>query len=320
MRYPRALAAAGFAPLLAAAACGDGTAPAPQPPPVRTILLHRQDTGENLLLNTDGSSAGAFVPDVPGMIPIGASALGGIAVLLDGRAIVLATLDHPERVDTIINPAPQVLGLASFSADELLVALVSYQPDSAVLVYDRANRLVDTLRYGNVDPALPPLIGPDNDRIAVLSATPLSLFITSLSRSNPGQPRADAIRVARVITRPIFGWPRWTADGIVLAFVRLATAGPDTLVVGRFDPDAPDVPLVELYQALLAPGSDAQPEHDQYATYALTADVRTLVLGAQVAGGAGRQAIYLVRSGAAHAETLLDAPGQFPLYPQFLRE
>lgn len=319
MRFAWVLPAAGLAPLLAVAACGDGTAPAPQPP-LRTILLHRQDTGENLLLNTDGSSAGPFAPDVPNMIPIGASAPGGIAVLLDGRAIVLATLDHPDRVDTIIDPAPSVLGLASFSTDERLVALVSYQPDSAVLVYDRANRLTDTLRYGNIEPALPPLIDMDNDRVAVLGATPLSLFLTMLSRSDPGQSRADPIRVARVITRPIFGWPRWTVDGIVLAFIRLATTGPDTLVVGRFDPDAPDVPLVELYQALLAPGSDAQPEHAQYATYALTADVSTLVLGARVAGGAGRQAIYLFRSGAAHAETLLDAPGEFPIYPLFLQE
>jgi hypothetical protein len=319
MRYPLALAAAGLAPLLTGAACSDAAAP-PSQPPVRTILLHRQDTGRNLLLNTDGSSAGTFGPDLPGMVPIGASAPGGVVALLDGQVIVLVTLDHPERADTIIDPAPRALGLASFSADERLVALVSYEPDSAVLVYDRANQTIDTVRYGNIEPALPPLIGPGGDRIAVLSATALSLYITSVWRSDPGLLRFDAVHVSRLVTRPIFGWPRWTADGIVLAFVRLAATGPDTLVVGRFDPDAPDVPLVELYQALLAPGSDAQPEHAVYATYALTGDVSSLVLGAQVAGGAGRQAIYLVSHGTAQAQTLLDAPTEFPVYPLFLRE
>ncbi len=320
MTCRRVVAAAGLVPILAFGGCRDGTAPPPEVP-VRTILFHRQDTGENLLLNTDGSSAGAFTPAAPGMIPIGASSVGRIAVLLNGGAVVLATLDHSERLDTIINPAPAVLSLASFSRDEALVALVSYL-DRAILVYDRANHRVDTLPYGAIEPALPPLLGPDRDRVVVFSVTPLSLFITQLSRSDPNRLRTAAVGVARVITRPIFGWPLWTDDGIVMAFVRVATVGPDTLVVGRIDPDAPDAPLVELYQALMAPGSDGHVELGigEFSTYALAADGNTLVLGAQTLAGANRQALYLVSPMAARVQPLLDVTGQNPIYPLFFRE
>jgi hypothetical protein len=321
MMYGRVVAAAGLMPLLALNACREGTAPPPDAA-VRTILFHRQDTGENLLLNTDGSSAGAFTPATPGMIPIGANSAGRIAVLLNGNAVVLATLDHPERLDTIINPAPAQLSLASFSPDEVLVALVSYVPDGAILVYDRANHRVDTLPYGNNVPALPPLLDPDHDRVIVFSVTPLSLFLTQLSRSDPNRARTNAVGVARVITRPIFGWPRWTDAGIVMAFVRIAAVGPDTLVVGRIDPDAPDAPLVELYQALLAPVSEGHVEVGigDFSTYALSADGTMLVLGAEAVAGANRQAVYLVAPGAARVQPLLDVPGQNPIYPLFFRE
>jgi len=320
MTYRRVVAAAGLVPILAFSACGEGTAP-PSGVPVRTILFHRQDTGENLLLNTDGTSAGPFTPAAPGTVPIGASSVGRIAVLLNGGAVVLATLEHPERVDTIIYPAPALLSLASFSPDEALVALVSY-PDRAILVYDRANHRVDTLPYGNIDPALPPLLDPDDDRVVVFGVTPLSLFITQVFRSDPSRMRTDAVGVARVITRPIFGWPRWTDAGIVMAFVRVAEVGPDTLVVGRIDPDAPAVPLVELYQALMAPIGDGHVELGigEFSTYALAADGNTLVLGAQTVAGANRQALYLVSPGAARVQPLLDVAGQNPIYPLFFRE
>jgi hypothetical protein len=255
------------------------------------------------------------------MVPIGASSTGRIAVLLDGRAVVLATLDHPEGVDTIIDPAPALLSLASFSRDEVLVALVSY-PDRAILVYDRANHRVDTLPYGSIEPVLPPLLDPDHDRVVVFSVSPLSLFITQLSRSDPNQVRTAAVAVARVISRPIFGWPRWTDDGIVMAFVRVAAVGPDTLVVGRIDPDAPEVPLVELYQALMAPVSDGHVEVGigELSTYALSADGTTLVLGAQAVAGASRQALYLASASTARVQPLLDVPGQNLIYPLFFRE
>jgi hypothetical protein len=313
------VAVAGFVPILAFSACRDGAAPQPEAP-VRTILFHRQDTGENLLLNTDGSSAGAFTPAAAGMIPIGASTAGRIAVLLDGRAVVLATLDHPERVDTIINAAPALLSLASFSPDEVLVALVSY-PDRAILVYDRANHRVDTLPYGDSDPALPPILDSDDDRVIVFSVTPLSMFITQLSRSDPNRVRTDLVRIARVITRPIFGWPRWTDAGIVMAFVRVAATGPDTLVVGRIDPDTPEVPLEELYHALMAVGDGyVALGIGEFSTYALTADGNTLVLGAQAVAGANRQAVYLVSPREARVQPLLDVPGQNPIYPLFFRD
>jgi hypothetical protein len=306
-------------PILVLGGCRD--APAPPTATVRTILFHRQDTGENLLLNTDGSSAGVFAPAAAGL-PLGASTAGRVAALLHGTAIVLATLDHPEQLDTIINPAPSVLSLASFSPDETLVAVASYVPDRAILVFDRPNRRVDTLPYGNAEPALPPLLDRDDDRIVLFSVTPISMTMTQLWRSNPSRTQSDALRISRVITRPIFGWPSWTERGIVLAFVRVATVGPDTLVVGRIDPDAPELPLDELYQSLMAPGPDGTVKLGigAYSTYALTADGGLLVLGAEALAGASRQALYLVSPDAPRVEPLLDVADQNPVFPLFFRD
>jgi hypothetical protein len=321
MTFRRVLAAAGLVPALAAGACREASAPPPEAQ-IRTILFHRQDTGENLLLNTDGSNAGTFASSAPGLVPIGASTLGHIAVLLDGAAVVLVTLDHPGERDTIIHPAPAVLSLASFSPDETLVAVASYVPDAAVLVFDRPNRRVDTLPYGTNEPALPPLLGPDDDRVVLISVNPLSMSMTQMFRSNRSRMQTSAVGVARAITRPIFGWPRWTDAGIVMAFVRVAAVGADTLVVGRIDPDAPEVPLQELYHALMVPVADGHAELGigDYSTYALTADGDLLVLGAEALAGAGRQALYLVSPAAPRVQPLLDVPGQNPVFPLFFRE
>jgi hypothetical protein len=302
-----------------AAACGDDPV-VPQPEPVRTVLVHRQDTGENVLLNSDGSDAGSYAPGGGSLLALGASAVGQALVLLNGDAIVIGTLSRP-GLDTILRPAPTSLSLASISDDERLVALVSYEPLRALIVYDRANHAADTLDYGPIDPVLPPVLAPTDDRVVLFGLTPLALTITVIDRADPSRRETASLSLSRFLNRPIFGWPRWMEDGIHLAFVRVADGAPDTLLVGRIAPDDPSQPLNEQYRAVMAPESDARPELviGDASTYALTADARALALGAIPEAGTARHAIYLVTPSLARVQLVRDDPGQFLVFPLFTR-
>ena len=117
------------------AACGDGpTEPAPVGPPVRSILMHFTNSGENRVWDTDGTAVGELSPNFTGLVPIGSHPAERVIVLLDGTAIVLTSLDRPGELDTIIAPSPTSHTLASFSDAGDLVAIAAYAPDPALLV------------------------------------------------------------------------------------------------------------------------------------------------------------------------------------------
>lgn len=319
----------GLAGLLVA--CGDPMAP-PVEGPAHTLLVHRQTTTENILISTDGelTNGVAFAGD---LLPLGAGSgervVAACPALIPpppvpscapGSALVLLSLNVPGRVDTVIDPMPASHSLVSFSNDERLLALVSYAPPAAVLVYDRANHSVDTLRYSGADPDLPPVFSPDNQRVALLSVTDLSMFVTVLHRDDPSRSQTDPLRIARLINRPIFGWPRWTEEGLILGFVRVAGQGPDTLVAGRTNPDAPNEFLEELYRAVMAPVSDSRPpvRMGLSSTYAFSADGQSIVLAADPGTGGHRHAVYLITPETARIRLLLDDPAQFPVFPLFV--
>ena len=314
------LALAAFA--LAAPGCSDGPAgPDSDHEPVRTLLVHRQDTGENLLWDTDGSPAGEFAPVTRGMLPIATHPGEGTAVLRASTAIVLATLGNPDELDTIIRPAPASQSLAAFSANGLFVAVVAYAPTPGLLLYDRANRRLDTLPLAGADPVLPPMFSPDGERIALISLTELSILVTIIPLSGPTSATTNQISVSRFTNRLIFGWPRWGEDGLQIAFRRIAPEGPDTLLVGLVDPDVEGAPLDEQFRALMAPAEDPEHEIDLAiaSTYALTTDGTTLALGAVPTNGAAH-GVYIVTENGSRIRPLLDAVGQYPVYPLFIRE
>lgn len=310
-----------------AVACGsDANGPDPAPDPseetVRTLLVHRQDTGENVLLNTDGSSAGSFSDATRGMVPIGIDPVQGTAVLLDGTVITLVTLGKPDEIDTIIQPAPASLSLAAFSPNGVLVALVSYAPTAALLIYDRANQLLDTLSLAGSNPVLPPAFSPDGERIALVTLTDLSILVTIIPLDPVASSLTRRLSVSRFINHMIFGWPRWGADGLQMAFRRVAQEGPDTLLVGVVDPDVEGPQLTEQYRALMAPAASPMAELDLAveSTYHLTTDGRALALGAVPGTGGARHAVYLVTPGANRVRTVLDTIAQYPVFPLFIRE
>jgi hypothetical protein len=307
--------------LLLAAACGDAPTVPPGPEPVRTVLVHRQDTGENVLLNSDGTEAGSYAPGGTALTPLGASPVAQALVLLQGDAVVMGVLGRP-GLDTILRPAPTSLSLATISDDERLVALVAYAPTPGVIVYDRANRSADTLDFGAVEPVLPPVLAPADDRVALFGLTPTSIVLTVVFRNDPSRMESAALATSRFLNRPIQGWPRWNAEGIHLAFVREAGTGPDTLLVGRVSPDEPGLGMEERYRVVLAPVDDRHPEVDPLrnaSTYALTADAAALALGAAPDHGSTHHAIYIASSATARLQVVRSDPQQFLIYPLFVR-
>ncbi len=308
--------------LSAAIACSD--TPTASEPAVLTILAHYQQTGENLLIDANGLGVGSLGPTTVDMVPIGAYTTDGTIALLAGDAIVLTTLSHPEVLDTVIRPSPLTHSLLSFSPSGRFLALVSVRPTQGLLLYDRANKTLDTLTMGDADPevALPPVFSPDGQRIAILTVTPLSLLVTILDLDARLQPRTEPLQVSRLLNRPLFGWPRWSDDGIHMAFRRVAEPGPDTLVVGVVQPDNADAFLEERYRAVMAPESDERPEvvFGLSSTYSLSADGLAVVLAAFPAAGATAHSLYVVTPSVPRIRIVQDEPGVVLFFPQFINQ
>jgi hypothetical protein len=311
-------------PLAALAlACADATGPDDGEPVIRTVLLHFGVSGENRLWDTDGTDAGELSAVTRGMLPIGAQADERVIALRDGGAIVLTTLDDLGRLDTIFYPAPTLHTLASFSASGTQMALVSYAPVAAVMVFDRANRRVDTIPMGGLQPVLPPVFAPDGTRLFLFSLTDLSVLLTDVPLGG-GSLTTTPLAVSRFLNKPIFGWPRWVDDGLRMAFLRRAAEGqgPDTIIVGEVYPDDPQIPMLELYRAPLAPEADTTVvlEFDLASTYALSTDGQEVILGAVPVGTAHAHGIFHVTAGAGRPRALVSTSDQFPMYPLFIRE
>jgi hypothetical protein len=224
-------------------------------------------------------------------------------------------------IDTIIRPAPTSQSLLSFSPTGVLVALVSYSPTRAVLVYDRANKTIDTLLLGTLEPVLPPVFSPEGDRLALLTVTPLSVLLTTIDLSAPSQFYSEPLQVSRLLNQPLFGWPRWIGDGIHLAFRRVADSGPDTLVVGVVHPDNADAALEEQYRAVMAP-SDQGPEiaFGPSSTYSLSVDGKAVVIAALPSVGASAHSLYVVTPSLPRVRIVHDDPGVRLYFPQFINQ
>jgi len=308
---------------LIAAACSDGpTGPEVVTPPVRSILMHFANSGVNYAWNTDRTPAGDLSLGADGLVPIGTHPSQRLVALLADQAIVLASLDRPGELDTIIAPSPSSHTLASFSATGDLVAIAAYAPVPALLVFDRVNRRLDTLPLGGVEPVLPPVFSPDGTRVILFSLTELSMFATIVPRTGTATVRTVRLRFSWLLNRPVFGWPRWVGDGVRMAFVRVVEDGPDTLLVGTVFPDDPEALMEEAYRTLLVPedASASELRFGDASTFALTADGSGIVLGLVPVGGGSQHAVYHAAPGIPRPLPVVDSAGQYPVFPLFIRE
>lgn len=305
------------------AGCGDDD-PLPVGPELRserTLLVHLQGSGENRLLNTDGSPAGTLT-GTDGLVPIGAHAGEGVVALLGRDALMLGTLSQPGVLDTVLRPIPGEHSLAAFSDDGRQVAVVALRPFVAVLVYDRVERTIDTLLVEKIEPVLPPIFSPDGKRIALISVTELSVYVTLLDPEQPQNAYTRVLNFSKFTNALVFGWPRWIGEGIRMVSVRPADDAPDTLIVGSIYPDAPWTFPTEHYRAVLAPVSDERPELQigPLSTYNLTQDGTAVALAAVPGTGLTPHALYYVTPDVDRVQLIRDAAGEYPVLPLFIRD
>lgn len=294
--------------LFAVAACGDASGPDIETP--RTVLFYREDTGENFLINSDGSAGHVLDFTDHALIPVGISTNGDRVAFLNGSALVTGAVSSSGRLDTVLNPVPQRMSLVSFSNDDRYIALYQYLPTPLLLVVDLAGG-VDTLRPAAPPPVLPPVFSPSGDRIALVSATQLSIQLTVVERDNEAIAPTAKIGFSLFLYRPVFGWPRWTAEGLLLATVHAGTDW-DTLTVLAVNPDQPPDLAVQVLKV-------ASPilTWDAASTYALAADGRAVVVAAVPPVRGGRE-LYYGSPRAARLTSLLNDPAALPAFPLIL--
>ena len=293
---------------LVLAACGDPTDPG-SINRIRTVLFYREDTGENHLLNSDGTAERRVVLGATGLVPVGLSSAGSEVALLHGNALVIGNLNDPARVDTVLYPIPGSMSLVAFSPDDRYLALFQYAPDPRLLIVDRSGA-IDSFTVGEQVPDLPPVFSPDGLRVALVTVTQISVIVTMVQRED-GQLQGDPAGFSRFIYQPIFGWPRWTEDGLLLGTVREGGDG-DTLMVMVVDPDEP----TRLGRPLYGVPSPVL-EYDTGSSYAFSADGQAVVLAALPSVTARRRLYYAVRGGRLTNLTTADLTAR-PAFPLLL--
>lgn len=307
----------------AATACGDGTGPASSDP-VRTVLFYGLEAGTNFLLNTDGSDlhAARLTPqDV--YAPIAVSSGAQLVAVLAPGTVLSASLTAPGAYDTMIATLPEdalhqsEVGLGAFSPDQRYFAIVSFVPSEMLLLYDRVNHRLDSIPVDGANTAMAPAFSPDGNRIALVGANELSLFVTVITLDQPGVFGTTHLGISQFQHRPLFGWPIWTKEGVLFAVVHVADGAPDTVVSAAFDPDHPANNLTERYRAVLAPVSDERPQvvFGLRSSFSYGQDGEGLALGAQPDTNPARQAIYYVSRAVPRVRLVLDDPKTFPVFP-----
>jgi hypothetical protein len=306
-----------------AVACSDSVAPA-TPDPTRTVLFYSIEAGTNFLLNTDGSDlhAAHLTPqDVYAPIAV-ASGATVVATLAPG-AILSSSLTSPGKSDTMISPLPadalqqSSISLGAFSPDAHSFAVVSFATGEMLLLYDRVNHRLDTIPVDGANTAMAPAFSPDGRRIALVGSNPLNLFVTVINLDQPGTVGTVRLGTSQFTHRPLFGWPVWTSEGVLIAVVHVSSTGPDTVLSASFDPDKPQNDLVERYRAVLAPVSDERPEvvFGERSTFSYGLNGEGLALAAQPGTDPSRQAIYYASRAVGRIRLVLDDPKTFPEFP-----
>ncbi len=281
---------------------------------VRSIVFYNQSMREALAITSDGASEPAVVAPA-GMVPLAVGRTGQIAAYVKGNRMLIGSLDNPTTFDTAFAPLPLQMSLAAFSHDERFLALVSFRPAEKLLIYDRADRTIDTLGYGDQPPAMAPAFSPDGRRIALFAATQLSLFLTIVDLDNQGRAVTENLPFSRFVNSPIFGWPVWNETGLNFTILHRGTNAPDTLLAVFLNPDSIFIQPEERFRVPL----DSGVTFGLQSSFQYSPDTDAIVLGAQPGDDPGRHALYFFDRGSDSTRTLLNVQGTFPVLPQIIR-
>lgn len=309
--------------LLGLAACNDPPLlpEPPTPPPVRDAMFRRLDDGGVYLIRTDGTGQRRVSPQgVQSVTPFALTEDGRTVALLLPGALAIAPLEDLAAQQVILNSVPPALGLSAFSADGRYLAVPCIlSSGSAILLYDRSTQDWDTIPVV-AGFSVAPAFSPDGSEIAGINVDLLTMSMVRILLVSR-QVFVNPIGASRALNSPLFGWPRWTEDGLnFLVRQGLATPAQDTLAVVTANPSYPEGGISVRYRFTLSPDSStADPVFTSISTYDLSVDGNQVIVAAQPDSGAVGHALYAGALGGPRIYRVLSNPAQFPVYPRLLR-
>lgn len=266
-------------------ACGETV----EPPldRVRTLMYHRQDTGENYLINSDGTGGRRLEGAPAGLLPLAQSPGDDEVLYLQDAALVVGRISNPGLLDTLLVLSGGSVSLGTFSPADQYLAVVQYGTEARLLVISRAGA-VDTIPL-EAAPVLPPVFRPDGAQIALVSQTDLSIQVSIVDVAT-AQVTSHQVAFSRFTYPLLFGWPHWTDEGLLLGTLRRGQAWDTVAVLALSGADPTRIPDV-LFTAL-APVLT----YDDLSTYALSPEADAIALAA-VPPLVGGRAIYFAPRG-----------------------
>lgn len=267
-----------------AVTCTEATLEPTMPDPIRTVLYSLSNGPGLFAVRSDGSGdARVRVPAaIDGMVLLGMSRDGGrLALLADDGIYVYSPADTLSLSRALDLPSGSILPVA-FSNDERFLALITFANRPLLIVADLQVGVVDTLAAVIAEPVLPVAFSPDGRRIAVIGANSFTLEIVTIDRETGIPSSIHPVGGSRLVDLPIFGWPRWSAQGLQLSVRRrpfTGNTGPDTLIGVTLDIDNVEKGYRRRFRAV----SDLR--FDVASTFAYSSDGDAIIYGALSADG-----------------------------------
>jgi hypothetical protein len=286
------------------------------PDPVRTILYGLADVPGLYSVRADGAGeARVRVPaELDSMVLIGMSRDGGrLAFLADSGIYTYNPADTFSLVRTLERPSGQILP-AALSDDDRFLAIITFGRQPLIIVADLETGVVDTLPTGVIDPVLPPAFSPDNALLAVFGANSFTLEVAMVQRESGIPLGTHPVGGTRFVDIPIFGWPRWTTQGLHLVVRRRpfsGNTGPDTLIAVTLDP----ADVTGGYRRRFRAISDLR--FDVASTFAYSSDGNALVYGALKSDGQ-THGIFFQSANTPAVQLVIDDPTNGEIFPQMV--
>lgn len=297
--------------------CTDRTlGPVTPPDPVRTILYSVADVPGLYAVRTDGQGeARVRVPAaLDTMVLLGMSRDGGRAAFLaDSGVYTYNPADTFSLVRTLARPTGQILP-ATISDDERFLAIITFARQPLIIVADLQSGSVDTLPTGVVEPVLPPVFSPDNELLAVIGANSFTLEVAMVQRASGIPLGTHPVGGSRFVDIPVFGWPRWTSDGLHLVVRRqpfTGNTGPDTLIAVTLDP----ANVTRGYRRRFRAESELR--FDVGSTFAYSSDAAAIVYSARRSVGQ-THGIYFQSANTPIVQLVIDDPTNGEVFPQMV--
>jgi len=297
-------------------ACTEAALEPTVPDPVRTVLYRLSNAPGLFAVRADGTGeARVRVPAaIDSMVLLGMSRDGGRLALLADDGIYAYDPADTFSLTRVLEQPPGSILPAAFSDDERFLAIITFGRQPLVIVADLVDGVVDTLSAVVAEPVLPVAFSPDASRIAVLGATSFTLELVTIDRASGISSSIQLVGGSRLLDIPIFGWPRWTAQGLQLAVRRrpfTGNTGPDTLFGVTLDIDD----VGRGYRRQFRAASDLR--FDVASTFAYSSDGNAIVYGALSADGT-THGLFFQSANTPFVQLIRDDPVDGEVFPQMV--